>query len=89
MLRSMVRSIPAAGEAAGANSRSASAGPGGHAGAAAAQSEAEEAEEEPAAPAKTRRFAIAGGSLKDDLSELVSTDPDTAANILRNWIGTG
>ncbi len=89
MLRSMVRSIPAAGEAAGANSRSASAGPGGHAGAAAAQSEAEEAEEEPAAPAKTRRFAIAGGSLMDDLSELVSTDPDTAANILRNWIGTG
>jgi flagellar M-ring protein FliF len=80
MLRSMVRSIPAAEPApAGATSRAAIA----------AQSEAEEAEEEPAAPAKTRRFAIAGGSLKDELSELVSTDPDTAANILRNWIGTG
>ncbi len=90
MLRSMVRSIPAAGEAAGANSRAASVGPGGHAGAAlAAESEPEEPQEAPAAPAKTRRFAIAGGSLKDELSELVSTDPDTAANILRNWIGTG
>ncbi len=88
MLRSMVRAIPAADVAAGANSRAASAGPGGHAGAA-AQSETEQAEEEPAAPAKTRRFAVADGSLTDDLSELVSTDPDAAANILRNWIGTG
>jgi flagellar M-ring protein FliF len=90
MLRSMVRAIPAAGEAAGANSRAASVSPGGHAGAAAAlQSEPEETEKETPAPAKTRRFAVAGGSLKDELSELVSTDPDTAANILRNWIGSG
>jgi flagellar M-ring protein FliF len=90
MLRSMVRSIPAAGEAAAANSRAASVNPGSHAGAAiAAPSEPEQTEQPPAAPAKTRRFAIAGDSLKDELSELVSTDPDTAANILRNWIGTG
>ena len=89
MLRSMVRSMPEAGVAAGANSRAASAGPSGHAGAAlAAPSEPEETEKETPAPAKTRRFAVAGGSLKDELSELVSTDPDTAANILRNWIGT-
>jgi len=88
MLRSMVRSIPEAGMAAGANSRAVAISAGGQAGAA-AQPEPEEAEEEPAVPAKTRRFAVAGGSLTDDLSELVSTDPDTAANILRNWIGTG
>jgi flagellar M-ring protein FliF len=80
MLRSMVRSIPAAEPApAGAPARPAIA----------VQSEPEEVEEKPAAQPKTRRFAVAGGSLKDDLSELVSTDPDTAANILRNWIGTG
>ncbi len=97
MLRSMVRAIPAAGEAAiansragvaaGANGRGSLVSPGGHAGA--TTSEPEEAEEERAAPPKTRRFAVAGGSLKDELSELVSTDPDTAANILRNWIGAG
>jgi flagellar M-ring protein FliF len=80
MLRSMVRSIPAAEPA---NVAAAS-----HA-AAAAQPELEEAEEAPAALPKTRRFAVADGSPKDELSELVSTDPDTAANILRNWIGTG
>ena len=86
MLRSMVRSVPAA---SAANSRAASVSPGGQAGVAAAQTEPEEVEEVPATPAKTRRFAVAGGSLTDELSELVSTDPDTAANILRNWIGTG
>ena len=26
-------------------------------------------------------------SLREELSELVETDPETAANILRNWIG--
>ena len=73
MLRSMVRSVPAA---SAANSRAASVSPGGQAGVAAAQTEPEEVEEVPATPAKTRRFAVAGGSLADELSELVSTDPD-------------
>ena len=84
MLRSMVRAIPEASAAAGTNSRAVALSAD-----TAVQSEPEDAAEEPAVPAKTRRFAVAGGSLTDDLSELVSTDPDTAANILRNWIGTG
>lgn len=33
-------------------------------------------------------FGTSGASLKDELSELVSDDPDAAANILKNWIGT-
>ena len=33
------------------------------------------------------RFGTSGKSLKDELSELVSEDPDAAANVLRNWIG--
>lgn len=34
-----------------------------------------------------KRFTGGGESLLDDLSELVTNDPDTAANILRSWIG--
>jgi flagellar M-ring protein FliF len=37
---------------------------------------------------RRRRFNTSGGSLKSELSDLVSSDPDTAANILRNWIGS-
>jgi flagellar M-ring protein FliF len=43
---------------------------------------AEEADGKPA-----KRFTGGGESLLDDLSELVTNDPDTAANILRSWIG--
>ena len=48
------------------------------------------------APAKTARVAsphwrrdaaVADRSLREELSELVEEDPETAANILRNWIG--
>ncbi len=34
-----------------------------------------------------RRFHEAGRSVRDELSELIERDPDTAANVLRNWIG--
>jgi flagellar M-ring protein FliF len=36
---------------------------------------------------KLTRFGTSGKSLKEELSELVAEDPDTAAVILRNWIG--
>ncbi len=34
-----------------------------------------------------RRFHEASRSTRDELSELIEHDPDTAANVLRNWIG--
>jgi flagellar biosynthesis/type III secretory pathway M-ring protein FliF/YscJ len=34
-----------------------------------------------------RRFDGAGSPLREELSELVETDPDAAVNVLRNWIG--
>ena len=33
------------------------------------------------------RFRTSGKSLKDELADRVSEDPDAAANVLRNWIG--
>jgi flagellar biosynthesis/type III secretory pathway M-ring protein FliF/YscJ len=53
---------------------------------AAPSSKAGEAPGEPADAPQGKRFQ-GGGSLLEDLSELVSNDPDTAASILRNWIG--
>jgi flagellar M-ring protein FliF len=38
-------------------------------------------------PASRLRRFTAGPSLRDDISALVRDDPDTAANILRTWIG--
>jgi len=35
-----------------------------------------------------RRFGSGQRSLRDELAELVEEDPDTAANILKSWIGT-
>ena len=35
---------------------------------------------------RLQRFSGSGRSLRDELSELVQEDPDTAAGILRNWI---
>jgi flagellar M-ring protein FliF len=52
--------------------------------------ETETAEEETAEEAvlnRLKRFSGSGPSLRDELSELVQEDPDTAASILRNWIG--
>lgn len=77
VLRSMIRAAPGPrAEAAGVP---------------AAPSSAEEAEaesdEKPTAR-KLKRFSGSGASLRDELSDLVGEDPDTAANILRNWIGS-
>lgn len=36
---------------------------------------------------RLRRRGITGPSLRDELSEIVREDPDSAANILRSWIG--
>lgn len=78
MLRSMFRSIPA--ESAAASMR------------ATAPSPKSQASDEPAAAAvarRPRRTAGTGPVLCDELSELVKGDPDSAANILRSWIGQG
>ncbi len=40
-----------------------------------------------AAERRLRRVGAGGPSLRDELSELVSEDPDAAAGILRTWIG--
>ena len=48
--------------------------------------ESEEAVEATAAR-RLRRMTGTGPSLRDELSELVKEDPDSAANILRSWIG--
>jgi flagellar M-ring protein FliF len=42
---------------------------------------------ERSATSKLRRFTVAGGDLKQELQVLVKEDPDSAANILRTWIG--
>ena len=55
----------------------------------ASESKAEEKEEpvEAAAARRLRRMTGIGPSLRDELSELVKEDPDSAASILRTWIG--
>ncbi len=51
-------------------------------------SEQDTEQEEGAAPQRRlRRFQTSGASLRDELTELVSEDPESAANILSNWIG--
>ena len=52
------------------------------------------AEGQPVAPAgvqnarsRLKRRAPHGPSLREELSELVKEDPDTAVNVLRAWIG--
>jgi flagellar M-ring protein FliF len=53
-----------------------------------AETPEEETEEVPdkQPPKRVRRFT-AGPSLRDEISTLVKEDPDTAANILKTWIG--
>jgi flagellar M-ring protein FliF len=41
------------------------------------------------AKSRLKRRATSGRSLRDDLTDMVREDPDTAANILRGWIGSG
>ncbi|MCC6125581.1 MAG: hypothetical protein IT426_11505 [Pirellulales bacterium] len=49
------------------------------------EEETEEVPDKPP-PKRVRRFT-AGPSLRDEISSLVKEDPDTAANILKTWIG--
>jgi flagellar M-ring protein FliF len=48
----------------------------------------EEAAPEPVATSAPARHFTVGPSLRDELSRMVKEDPDTAANILRSWIGS-
>jgi flagellar M-ring protein FliF len=41
------------------------------------------------AKSRLKRRAASGKSLRDELTDMVKEDPETAANILRGWIGTG
>ncbi|HUT91633.1 MAG TPA: flagellar M-ring protein FliF C-terminal domain-containing protein [Thermoguttaceae bacterium] len=77
MLRSMIRAAPVVSTEARAPA-AASGEPG----------EEEELSAQEVADRKLKRFSGSRGSLRDELSELVNEDPDIAANILRNWIGT-
>ena len=47
----------------------------------------EDENDEPSSSKPRRRFRISGPNLREELADLVKEDPDTAANILRNWIG--
>jgi flagellar M-ring protein FliF len=79
MLRSMLRSVPAsAGESAAVSMRVTAAEP---------KSEKSEEPVEATAARRLRRMTGTGPSLRDELSDLVKEDPDSAANILRTWIG--
>lgn len=79
MLRSMARAVPATASVASSSPTAKAAG--------------EKAETEEAKPNENdivnrlRRFRKPGTSLRDELSQLVSEDPETAANVLRAWIG--
>jgi flagellar M-ring protein FliF len=46
-----------------------------------------ETEDSAPAPVLKRRFRSTGPTLRDELTSMVKEDPDTAANVLRNWIG--
>jgi len=55
---------------------------------AASESKSEEEDTiEATAARRLRRMSGSGPSLRDELSELVKEDPDSAANVLRSWIG--
>lgn len=78
MLRSMTRGNPGA-PTSGPPTASPSPGAG----------ETVEPEQESASSApRLSRFSGGGPSMRDELSELVTEDPDAAANILKAWIGT-
>jgi flagellar M-ring protein FliF len=77
MLRSMVRSVPAGEEPVRAPVAQR---PG--------QPAAETAKrEETAADRRLKRLTGSGPTLRDELTQIVIEDPETAANILRSWIG--
>jgi flagellar M-ring protein FliF len=79
MLRSMLRSVPALPQEPAAISMRVP-GP----------EQRPQTSEEPVevtAARRLRRISGSGPSLRDELSEFVKEDPDSAANILRSWIG--
>jgi flagellar M-ring protein FliF len=86
MLRSMVRSMPAAETAAPApiGLNLAAAGPV----SIAEETPAEEPQPGDATPARRKRKLKSGPTLRDDLVEMVREDPDAAANVLKSWIGS-
>ena len=77
MIRSMVKSGPAM-EVAEAPS-----------GGSGSETPSERAEESPDLPSTPQlvSFGTSGKSLKDEVSDLVTEDPDAAASVLKNWIG--
>jgi len=78
VLRSTLRSVPApSAESTAVSMR-----------VAASESKPEEEEAvEAIAARRLRRMTGSGPSLRDELSEMVKEDPDSAANVLRSWIG--
>ncbi len=84
MLRSMLRGVPG-GHPHGGSPESAALSMR----VTASESKSPEAEEpvEAAAARRLRRMSGTGPSLRDELSEMVKEDPDSAANVLRSWIG--
>ncbi|HEV3416646.1 MAG TPA: hypothetical protein VG056_07535 [Pirellulales bacterium] len=54
----------------------------------AGETEAPPEVEQQEAAARLKRRAKSGPTLRDELVEIVREDPDAAANILRNWIGS-
>jgi len=74
VLRSAVRAAPAA-------------SPGNVPGMAMMPAESEAQEEQPKQEKKKWRTSETAKSLRDEVAELVAEDPETAANILKTWIG--
>ncbi len=77
MIRSMVKSSPSVGVAETPAGRAVS-GP--------QSEEGDESSKDTDSP-RLVRFGTSGKSLKDELADLVSEDPDAAASVLKNWIG--
>jgi flagellar M-ring protein FliF len=78
MLRSLIRSVPISVASEPVAALKIAAAPVG---------EKQSPEPAPSSVHRLRRFT-GGPSLIDELSEMVKEDPDTAANILRGWIGS-
>ncbi|MHC4400124.1 MAG: hypothetical protein ACYTG0_10635 [Planctomycetota bacterium] len=77
MLRSMVQASPTASAESGPSTTLVAAGG------------EDESESEGHDDTRTlQRFGTSGASLKEELSDLVGEDPDAAASVLRNWIGS-
>ncbi len=78
MLRSVVRSAPASARAAEPSGLEVE-----------QVAAAEEVEAKPASASRLRRRERTGTSLREELVEIVREDPESAASVLRTWIGSG